>query len=81
MSEKSIHVECYSGFKADERPVKIWLEGELKEIVDVEDSWYSPGETFFRILLTNGDRYVLRHVEAQDLWTIQAYRAAKSPPR
>jgi hypothetical protein len=81
MTDKPVRVECYSGYKADERPVRIVLGGEPKEIVEIEDRWYSPGETLFRVLLAGGDRYVLRHIEAQDVWTIQAYRSAgPSPP-
>jgi hypothetical protein len=70
-----LRVECYSGYKADQRPVRILLHDQPFE-VSVEDTWYSPGFTFFRILLTTGERYVLRHQEAQDVWTIAAFRAA-----
>jgi hypothetical protein len=27
------------------------------------------------VLLANGERYVLRREDAQDLWTLQAFRA------
>jgi hypothetical protein len=77
MQERTVHVECYSGYKADERPTRIRIGEELKEIAEIEDRWYSPGESFFRVLLADGDRYVLRHIEAQDVWTIQAYRAGQ----
>jgi hypothetical protein len=26
------------------------------------------------VRVADGDRYVLRHVEAQDLWSLEAYR-------
>jgi hypothetical protein len=45
------------------------------EIVDVEDRWYSPGETYFRVRVEGGDRYVLKYVEAQDVWSLEAYRS------
>jgi hypothetical protein len=76
MSEKIVRVECYAGHKADERPARVLLDRQLVEIAVVEDSWYSPGSTYFRILLSNGERYVLRRQEAQDVWTIEAFRAA-----
>lgn len=76
MPELFVHVECYSGFKADERPLRLHLGECILEVASVEDRWYSPGETYFRILTSDGDRYVLRHTEAQDLWTLAAYRAA-----
>ena len=76
MSEKIVRVECYTGYKADERPARVLLDGQMVEIAVIEDRWYSPGSTYFRILLSNGERYVLRRQEAQDVWTIEAFRAA-----
>jgi hypothetical protein len=67
-------VECYSGYRADERPMRLCLDEVKLQVSEVEDRWYSPGETFFRVRLANGDRYVLRHVEAQDTWTIEGFR-------
>ena len=51
------------------------LDGQMVDITAVEDRWYSPGSTYFRVLLCNGERYVLRRQEAQDVWTIEAFRA------
>jgi hypothetical protein len=75
MPEPLVRVETYSGFKADERPVRLHLGQRTLEVVAVEGRWYSPGETYFRVLTRDGDRYVLRHTEAQDVWTISAFRA------
>jgi hypothetical protein len=76
MPEQVLHVECYSGFKADERPLRLNLKNGAREVVAIEDRWYSPGATYFRVLLDDGDRYVLRHEEAQDVWTLAGFRAA-----
>jgi hypothetical protein len=54
------------------------LRAHTLEVVSVEDRWYSPGATFFRVVVEDGDRYVLQHEEAQDHWTLVAYRAAPS---
>ena len=70
-----MRVECYSGYKGDERPVKLQLGDQMVTIAEIEDRWYSPGATYFRVLLANGERYVLRREDAQDVWTLQAYRA------
>ena len=75
MIEKRLRVECYAGFQGAERPVRVLLGEQTVEVSAVEDRWYSPGSTFFRILMTTGERYVLRHNDAQDLWTLEAFRA------
>ena len=71
---KRVEVECYAGYRADQRPVRVRLGEESLEVSEVEDRWYSPGETFFRVRMANGDRYVLRHVEAQDTWSLEGFR-------
>jgi hypothetical protein len=78
MAEQIVRVECYSGYKAEERPVRLHLGARTLEVVAIEDRWYSPGATIFRIVADDGDRYVLRHEEAQDVWSLVAYRAAPS---
>ncbi len=75
MGERTVRVECYAGYKGDERPVKMQINEQMLDIAEVEDRWYSPGATYFRVLLANGERYVLRREEAQDLWTLEAFRA------
>jgi hypothetical protein len=74
LEPKPVRVESYSGYKAEERPVRIWLGDRVLEVKQVEDRWYSPGFTFFRVLVEGGDRYVLRREEAQDVWTLEAFR-------
>jgi hypothetical protein len=74
-AEKRVEVETYSGYKADERPVRVTIDGTAMEVAEVEDRWYSPGATFFRVRLFGGERYVLRRIEAQSIWMIEAYRS------
>ena len=77
MAEKIVHVECYAGYKGDERPIKLQIGNEMVEVADVEDRWYSPGATYFRVRLPNGDRYVVRREDAQDVWTLEAFRSPR----
>ena len=70
---KRVEVECYAGYRANERPVRLTLGEQTLTIVEVEDRWYSPGETYFRVRVEGGDRYVLRYVEAQDDWSLEDY--------
>jgi hypothetical protein len=76
MAEQVVRVECYAGYKAEERPMRIVFEAQTLEIAEVEDRWYSPGATYFRVLAESGDRYVLRHDDAQGVWSLTAFRSA-----
>lgn len=74
-----IRVECYAGYRADERPLRFMLCGWTFEVAEVEDRWYSPGVIYFRVRATDGNFYVLRHDEGMDAWTLDAFRAFREP--
>ena len=71
-----VRVDCYSGYQSDERPLRLRLKDGARAIVAIEDRWYSPGATYFRVLVRDGDRDLLRHEDAQDVWILAGYRAA-----
>ncbi len=75
MSE--IRVECYAGYRADQRPLRFVLRGRVFEVELVEDQWYAPAAIYFRVRADDGNFYVLRHDEVQDAWTLDAFRASR----
>ncbi len=72
-----VQVECHAGYRGAERPVCFYLDGRRYEVVEVLDRWYEPEDTFFKILASDGNLYILRHTPGgnEDLWIVQAYRA------
>jgi len=76
-AKDDLQVECYAGYRADERPLRFVLRGRPYLVELVEDRWYSPGAVFFRVLADDGNYYVLRHDEQQDAWTLDAFRATQ----
>jgi hypothetical protein len=75
MGELLVRVECYAGYKGNERPLRVHLGGRSRQVVAIEDRWYSPGATYFRLVLDDGARYVLRREDGQDFWSLCAFRA------
>jgi hypothetical protein len=71
-----IVVESYSGYRADQRPVHFVLHGRGYQVREVEDRWYSPEAVYFRVVASDGNRYVLRHDEKLDEWSLEAFRSA-----
>jgi hypothetical protein len=69
-----VDVRCYSGYRADQRPVRFSLGGRTFQIVDVEDQWYGPSFRYFRVRTADGDIYILKHDEASDNWDLSGYR-------
>lgn len=75
MSE--MRVECYAGYRGGQRPTRFTLRSQVFEITEVEDQWYSPDAIYFRVRTQDGDCFVLRHDETQDLWRLDAFRSAR----
>jgi hypothetical protein len=72
-----IRVECYAGYRADERPLRFVLRGREFQVEELDGQWFSPAAIYFRVRANDGNFYVLRHDEVQDSWTLDAFRAAR----
>jgi len=72
-----IRVECYSGRKADERPLRFQLDGHEYAVAEVLDQWYGPESTFFKVRADDGNLYILRHlaVGETDDWSLESFRS------
>jgi len=73
-----VHVECYSGYKGAQRPLRFRLGDRLLQIEEVEDQWHSPDATYFRVRADDGDAYILRYDAAADRWSLAAFRSHAS---
>ena len=67
-----IHVDAYSGYKANERPCQFTLDEEIYEVDAVLDQWYEPTATYFKVQAVTGETYLLRYDEETDEWTLQS---------
>jgi hypothetical protein len=72
--QNSIKVECYAGYKSEERPVRFALGEWTLKVEEVEDQWYSPSSRYFRVRASDGNVYVLCHDEEKDCWSLSAFR-------
>ena len=75
-----LHVECYAGYKGDQRPRLFFMDGRPYEVRVLLDTWYGPDDEYFRVLADDGNIYVLRHrhTENADAWSLEAFRRADS---
>lgn len=71
-----LKVECYAGYRADERPLRFTLgsaTGRTLEVKDVLDQWHGVGYRCFKVRADDDNLYILRHQEAEDVWTLDAF--------
>jgi hypothetical protein len=71
-----VRVQCYSGAKAEERPVRFELDGREYMVEEIVDQWYGPDHTFFKLRADNGNIYILRHSTKGDVWALESFRMA-----
>jgi hypothetical protein len=71
-----VRVECYSGYRADERPLRFYLREQAYEVVEIVDRWYGPDAVYFRVKAGDGNIYILRHGQdpLKDVWTLESFR-------
>ncbi len=55
-----IEVNCYSGRKGDERPVRFRLDDRLFKVEELLDQWYGPDDVFYKVRADDGKLYILR---------------------
>jgi hypothetical protein len=72
--EMDLEVDCYSGRKADERPVRFRLDKREYTLEEVLDQWYGPDDTFYKVRAQDGNVYVLRHQTSDGSWHLAAFR-------
>ncbi len=77
MPFEQILVECYSGYRADERPVAFVFRERRHEVAEIVDRWYEgglqPGRpqiNYFKIRTVEGDLFLLRYLSLFDAWSI-----------
>jgi len=77
-----LEVDCYSGRKADERPVRFRLEGRQYLVDEVLDQWYGPQDAFYKIRADDGNLYILRRESSspEGAWHLVSFRQLPQEP-
>ena len=78
MPYERIEVECYSGYRANERPVAFTFQGRRWEVAAIVDRWYEgglhpnqPALDYFKVRTPEGRLFLLRHNSLFDVWAIR----------
>jgi len=77
MKYERVQVECYSGYKLNERPTAFAYRGRRWEIQGIIDRWYEgnidaerPETSYFKVKTTEGRIFILRYLSLFDGWSI-----------
>jgi hypothetical protein len=84
--DRTLKVECYAGYKADQRPVRFSLHGDQPqggpsfEVIEILEQWYGPDHQGFKVLADDNNVYVLRHHPSEAIWTLDTFTRSPSRP-
>ncbi|MEW6440029.1 MAG: hypothetical protein AB1640_03760 [bacterium] len=68
--QRPVEVQCYSGYKADERPVSFRIGDEKRVVENIVDQWHGEDHAYFKVLADDSLVYLLRHDRDRDSWTV-----------
>jgi hypothetical protein len=79
--DMELHVECYSGYRADERPLRFAFstkpDAPKFTVKEVLDQWYGVGYQCFKVRTDGGNVYILRHDLIETNWSLDSFRRIK----
>jgi hypothetical protein len=81
MLMKPAIVSCHSRYKLDEYPRSFVLDNTRLSIMDIEDRWYSPGCSYFKVLADDARGYILRRDDRSGEWSAGPMPPAEPWPR
>jgi len=73
----TIQVECYSGYRANERPLAFTWQGKRRKVKKIVDRWYEGGRSakipslyYFKVVTNEGEEFILRYNSLFDAWAV-----------
>ena len=68
-----VTVVAYSGYTANERPLRFTLGERTIEVTEILDRWYGEAERYFRVSGSDGHTYVLKYIDGEDRWELASF--------
>ncbi len=75
----AIRVDCYSGYRGEQTPRRFWLDARRVDVQEVLDQWLAPDHRYFKLLGSDGGRYILRHDPEAGRWELVFYEKIRRP--
>lgn len=75
-----IDVECYCGYKKDEKPISFYFQDQHWKIKEIIDRWYDGGINpkrqifnYFKVMTENEKIFILRYNPDLRNWAVQVF--------
>lgn len=68
-----IRVECYAGYRGQERPLRLLLGRRQVAVVEIVDRWLDPDHRYFKLRGDDGGLYIIRYDMHHDRWELTMF--------
>jgi hypothetical protein len=68
-----IGVDCYAGYRGEQTPRALVIDGERVDVHEVVDQWLAPDHRYFKLRGAAGHTYIVRHDVNTDCWELTMY--------
>lgn len=68
-----VRVECYAGYRGEERPWRFSFGQRNIEVEKITDQWQGEDYRYFKLKGDDGCNYILRHDETSDRWELTMF--------
>ena len=79
MNGETLQVECYAGYRADERPTALILGERRIAVQEILDRWLGEDHAYFKVTGDDGARYILRRDDRRGHWELILTEASTLP--
>jgi len=77
MAKITVDIETVAGFPADKRPLSFTLAGRTFQVRELLDRWYGADRSYFKLVASDGNLYIIRHDTEEDAWEMVMMEAGE----
>ncbi len=63
-------VVAYSGYRGEQEPRAIIVDGERYDVMGIDDRWHDPDATYFKVAASDGRVYLVRRDSEDASWSL-----------
>lgn len=75
-----IRVECYEGYRGQERPRRLMFGRRQVAVVEIVDRWLDPEHRYFKVLGDDDGLYIIRYDVPDDRWELTLFDSRCNRP-
>ncbi len=68
-----VRVECYAGYRGEQRPVRFYLHKRCIEVTEIIDQWYGSDYRYCKLRGDDNNVYILRHSMKEEFWEMTMF--------